>query len=150
MAEDLRSSQDRCHICPSEIITFEQEGFFRRLCQRVCEAVSEIQPRGVSAPFAEIAVGFTGNPRLEFRYGVDSKMCLAEKIVESAARDRISAPIDNHSRFHEIHCRNAAAARAGYCLRARKRFRLIAKYGDDCGRIDDHRGKPFSSYKSSP
>jgi hypothetical protein len=70
----------------------------------------------VSATFAEIAVGFARKPRLEFSNWFDDQLGLPEEIVKPAARNGISAPVDNYCGFHVIDRRNATAAGLSNCL----------------------------------
>jgi Transposase len=110
-----RENGREIRVC--EIIALEQYRFASHLSQGIGEAIPEIQTRRMSAPLAEIAVGFAGNPRLGLSNRLNDELCLSEEIVKPSARNGISASIDDNCGLDVIDGRNAAAAHTGNGLR---------------------------------
>ena len=102
-----------------EIIPLKQDRFASHLGQGIGETVPKVQTRRVPAALPEITVGFPSNSRLSFRNRFGYELSLPEKIVKPPARDRISAPIDDHRCLDVTDGRNAAVGRTGNRLRAR-------------------------------
>src|SRR5208282_694343 len=142
--------QGGCQVRAPEVIALEQNRLARGFGKGIGEAVAKIQPGRVPAPLAEIAIGFARNPRLGFGNRLDDDIGLLKELVKPPAGHRIAASINHDCGLDVIDCRNATAAGAGNRLGIRRSFRLIAKDGDERGRIDNHRGSPFSLYNNSP
>jgi hypothetical protein len=73
-----------------KIVAFKKQWLASGLCQSVRETISEVQPGGVAASAAEIAVSFTRDFRLLLGHGLDGYSTLAQQIVETAACNGIS------------------------------------------------------------
>jgi len=94
-----------------EIIALEEQRLAGCPRQSIGEAVTEIEPRRMSAAFAEIPVGVTRDPCLSLGHRFDDKLRLPHEILKASAGNRITARIDDDRGFDEVGCRNAATGR---------------------------------------
>src|ERR1700739_1604294 len=105
-----------------EVVSLEQQRFTLCLGQGVRETVSEVQLCRVATSFAKIVISLTRNSHLRFGDGLDDRFRLLDQVIESTARDRIPASIDDDRCFDVIYRRDTSM---GGCLnRMRKRGRL--------------------------
>ncbi len=77
-----------------EIIALEEQRFAGGPRQSVGEAITEIEPRRVSAALAEIPIGFTRDPRLSLGHRFDDKLRLPQQILKASAGNGIAACLD--------------------------------------------------------
>jgi hypothetical protein len=94
---------------------------------------------------AEIAIGLTSYLGLLGRDRLDHNFRFTKKIIETAAHDRVSAPVNDSSSFNIAHCGKPASLGLLHGPRKRWGFRLIPQNRHNGGSIDNHRGNPFSS-----
>src|SRR5262249_29608399 len=81
---------------------------------------------------------------------IDDKLSFSDKIVKTAAGDRVAASVNNNRRLEEIDRRDAAV-RCGFDRSGKgRRLGLVAEDGNQRGSVGDHRRKPRSSYSRSP
>ena len=85
-----------------EVIALEQQWLARGPRERVGEAIPEIQPRRMPAPFAEIPVGLPRDPRLRLGDGLDFELCLSDEIIKAPAGDRVVTGVDDDRCFDKI------------------------------------------------
>jgi hypothetical protein len=131
-----------------EVIALEEQRLTGSFCERVSEAVAEIQFGGMSAAFTEITIGLARNSRLSFGDGFNNDACFFDKIIEASAGNRIAASVDHQRGFNEVGGGHATYRVSLDRERAISRFGFVAKDCDKRRRVDD-RGKPRSSYSSS-
>ena len=128
-----------------EVVSLEQQRFLSGLGKGISKTVPEIQLGRVATALAEVAVRLARNACLTFSNRLDRHLCFPEQVIESAARDRVAAAIDDGRRFDIIDRGNAPMDGFLDCLRKHGRFSFIAKYGDDCRCVENDCGSPFSS-----
>jgi len=78
-----------------KIVSLVQQGLAGCARQRVGEAVTEVEPRGIAAALAEIAIGLAGDLRMALRHRLDPDAGHGDEIVESTAEDRVPVGIDH-------------------------------------------------------
>ena len=125
-----------------EIIALEQKRFARCLCQRIGEAIAKIQACLVAAAFAVVPIGDAGQFRLFRRHRFNRHARAADQVVKPLAGNGIAGSVDDH-RCLQVVCSGEAARLGAVGQRAgeARRIGLIAQDGDECGCVDDHRGK---------
>ena len=132
-------------VGPQEIRALEQQGLTALYRQGVGHAVAEIQLGRVTAALAEVDKGLTGDPRLILREGDDLDVQHSYELVEIAESHRTALTVDHHARFKIGRRRHSHPIRISHPVGERFVSRLGAKDGDQCGRIHDHLGIPWSS-----
>src|SRR5574341_704361 len=108
---ETRSRKRLFHVRVDEIPTLEEQRLSCNLCERVGEAVAEIQFRRVSTASAEITVVVTRDPRLRLGDRVNGNLCFLQQIVNAAAGNGIAAAIDDPCSLHETDRRHPSATR---------------------------------------
>jgi hypothetical protein len=94
---------------------------------------------------AKIPVSFARDPRLRFGDWLFHDVRLSDELIESAACDGTTAPVDNDRSLDESGCRYSTIASGLDCPRVGQRLRLVPQNCDDRRGVDNHRGKPYSS-----
>ncbi len=85
-----------------EVVALEQERLAARAGERVDEAIAEVEPRRMTAPLAEIAIGGAGDLGLLAGHRLDDDADLGDGFVKAPAGDRASSAVDDDGGFEVV------------------------------------------------
>ena len=129
----------------SETITLEQERLAHRARQGIGDAVAKVQTRGVPATASKIPVYVACNSCPNLGTRLDDELSFPDEIVKTAAGEGVAASVNDDCSLKEIGGRDMPL-RCGFDRPGTvRRLRFVAKDCDQCGGVNDHRGKPRSS-----
>ena len=146
--EEPKGSSGAANVGQGEIVSLEQEGFARRSAKRVGETVAKVQARLVPA-FAEVEKSLPSQLALLDGDGLDDEARAAEEGVGLARAVRTELALDHHREFDMVRHADPADVGRADAFNEVSRLRLPVEDGDEGGRVDDHLGRPCSSYRSS-
>src|ERR1035438_4271842 len=101
------------------------------------------------AAYAEIEEGLPRQVRLFHRDRLDDDFSPTEEHVALAACLRTNLPLNHHREFDEIGGADAATRCIMNHLDIQFQFRLSEEDSGQGGRVENHFGRPFSSYRKS-
>jgi hypothetical protein len=78
----------RSHVCPREFLAFKRKRLSFGFCQRVGEAVAEIQFGGVAAGFSEVAISLARDPGLRVCDWLNRNLRHFDQFIKTAAGNR--------------------------------------------------------------
>ena len=122
--------------------------FARRSGERVGETVAKIQARLVPA-FAEVEKSLPGEVTLLKGDGLDDNARAPEEGFRLASAVRAELALDRHRELDMVCDTDPADVGGVDAFDEVSRLRLPIEDGDEGGRIEDHFGRPCSSYKRS-
>ena len=82
-----------------KVLTDEEQRLIEVFCQRVGEAVTEVEPRRVAYALAESAIGFTGNRCLMSGQRFNDDAELLDLVIERCCVRRFRKPIGHDCGF---------------------------------------------------
>src|SRR5712664_998570 len=140
--------QGRLDVRSAELVAFEQKGFSARFGQRVGKTVAEIEAGGMAA-FAVVGVALASQECLLFSDRLDGNARTTEKRV-ALAYSMVANPAFRNDGSLDKGCGgNSAVRRGGNGLNENLASGLAENDGGNGGCVQDHVGRPFSSYKRS-
>src|ERR1022692_1466851 len=101
------------------------------------------------AAFAEIEEGLPCQVRLFHCDWLDDDFSSSKECVALAARLRNDMPLDHHLEFDKIGSADSATFGVMDNLGIQFQFGLSKEDGSQSGGVEDHLGRPFSSYRKS-
>src|ERR1700722_10813925 len=104
----------------------------------------------MAAGLTEVAVGLSGDASLCFADRLNRYLRCIDQFVETAAGNRIFAAIDHRCSLYIAYGRDASLDCALNYFGELGRFRFQTKNCDHGRCIENHFGRPFSSYRRSP
>jgi len=127
-----------------EIITLEKKRFIEGFCQGVRKTIFEIEFR-TAATLSEVRPGLTSSVGLFLGNGFEGEPGKSEKLIPLPAATVAGLRFDNDGIFDQCCYRHTADSRVANGAGVALGIRLGKKYGEDCGGVDDHLGRPLSS-----
>src|SRR5712664_2612876 len=140
--------QGRLDVRSAELVAFEQKGFSARFSQGVGETVAEIEASGMAA-FPVVGVGLASQEGLLFGNRFDGNAGGAEKGVALAEALIAKATFRHNRGLNEGSGGNSTHRRTSDSIHKNLKARLAKHDGENRGSVQDHFGRPFSSYKRS-
>jgi len=147
MDETCRPSGRGYEVRFLEVFSFEQERLAGDLGKRIGEAVAEIQPSLVT-PFSEIVKRLACDMRLLDCKRLDNDACPAEKHIALAGDFRPGLTLDDYGELQKAPDANETALRTMDEPDVAVGFRFPEQNRHQRGRVQDHLGRPCSSYRS--
>src|SRR5712664_278177 len=140
--------QGRLDVSLAEAIAFEEKGFSGRFGEGIGETVAEIEAGGMAA-FAVVGVALASQECLLFSDRLDGNARTTEKRV-ALAYSMVANPAFRNDGSLDKGCGgNSAVRRGGNGLNENLESRLAENDGENGGCVQDHFGRPFSSYRRS-
>ncbi len=140
--------QDRLDVSLAEVVAFEKKGFAGGFGEGVSETISEIEAGGMAA-FAIIGIALACEESLLFGDRLDGNAGGSEKRVALAEALVAYPAFRNNGSLNKGGGGDSTDRRSADCANVNLESRLTKHNGEYSGRIQDHLGRPFSSYKSS-
>ncbi len=134
----------------AEVIPLEEERLASIFCKSIGKAITEIELCRMSTTTAKIAVGLARKLRLLRGDSFNLHSCFAKQLVKTPASNWIAAAIDQRCSLHKISGRKTSDVGLGNCISKDCCIGFATQNRNQRGRVEDHRGRPFSSYSSSP
>jgi anti-sigma B factor antagonist len=131
-----------------EILSLVEERLAGDLRERIGEAVAEIQSRRVAA-FPKIEKRLPREMRLFHRDRFNNHSRPAEKNIALTSRVWLSLALNNDRQLYEIRRAHRTAVGCVDEFRVVRGFGLAKKNGHQRGCVQDHLGRPCSSYSNS-
>ncbi len=143
-----QNSKRRNDVGFREIVAFEQERLACGSGERVGEAVAGVQTCLVLS-LTEIAKGLPCDENLFHGDRLDNDSCAREKHIYLVSHARGSLALNDYKRFEKISGTDAAVVCIVNCLFVLASVRLKEKNRDQSRCVDNHLGRPLSSYISA-
>lgn len=135
-------------IRSAEVLPLKQERLSGRLCERVSETIAEVQSGRMTA-FPEVEKGLPRQVGVLDGDWLDDNLSAAKENIALTAGIRANLSFDHHCKLHKIGGADAADVGVMDDPYITVGFGLSEKDGRECGGVENHFGRPRSSYRNS-